>query len=66
LLSTYVPIFDAECRNCDHSPVVGLVEKGQHGNPDRIRSTNMCGPHFFADRSMVDWDKWNDDVEGTE
>lgn len=62
----YIPIFDVECRNCGHSPIVGLIEAGNPGSPDRIRSTGLCGPEFFADRAMVDWSQWNDESEATE
>lgn len=53
----YLPDFDSECEKCDAVPTVVL--EGQ--------STGLCGMHFFGgDRSMVDWELWNDDKESSE
>lgn len=51
--SVFVPDFEIECRECGTKPTVIVV-----GHP--IPETNLCGPHFFADRSMVDWALWNE------
>lgn len=48
----YRPDFNGECRECGTSPTVVVLG---HIVPD----TDLCGPHFFADRSMVDWELWN-------
>lgn len=56
----YLPIFDIECRSCDTSPCVGVMDEG------KIRCTSLCGVHFFHDRLMVDWSLWNDSQEATE
>lgn len=53
------PDFENECRECGALPTVVVVD---HPVPH----THLCGRHFFADRSMVDWELWNDQVEGTE
>lgn len=55
----YRPDFDKECYVCGSSPTVTVVG---HICPD----THLCGRHFFNDRSMVDWERWNDREEGTE
>lgn len=54
--NVFRPDFDNECRECGTTPTV-IVEG--HSCPH----THLCGPHFFADRSMVDWERWNDPVE---
>lgn len=48
----YRPDFAGECRECGGSPTVVVLG---HIVPD----TNLCGVHFFADRTMVDWELWN-------
>lgn len=55
----YHPDFDKECKLCGRTPCV--VVEG-HLKPN----TKLCGPHFFNDRSMVDWERWNDTPEDTE
>lgn len=60
-MQTYLPIFGLECRRCGTSPVVGIQE-----TPNIIHSTGLCGPHFFADRLMVDWEEWNNSPESSE
>jgi hypothetical protein len=55
----YLPNFDIECHECGASPTV--VVRG-HIVPD----TALCGPHFFSDRTMVDWTLWNEPQEATE
>lgn len=56
---TYQPDFRADCSLCGSCPTVIVVG---HSQPD----TELCGPHFFADRLMADWTLWNDEVEATE
>lgn len=56
---TFVPNFDIECRICETKPTVTVVE---HVEPD----TELCGPHFFADKTMVDYELWNDQLDATE
>lgn len=57
--NVYCPDFDNECRECGASPTVIVIN---HIVPD----TDLCGPHFFADRSMVDWEMWNLRIEDSE
>lgn len=57
--SRFRPNFQGECRECGTSPTVIVVD---HPVPE----TDLCGWHFFADRSMIDWQLWNDDPEDTE
>lgn len=57
--SVFHPDFEGECRECGTSPTVIVVD---HVMPD----TELCGPHFFADRAMVDWTLWNTQEEDTE
>lgn len=57
--TVFHPDFDEECHVCGASPCV-IVEG--HAQPD----TQLCGPHFFHDRTMVDWELWNDQPEDTE
>jgi len=61
-METFIPIFDQECNQCGDTPCVGVRNSDNIG----IRSTGVCGLHFFFDRSMIDWEVWNDPVEGTE
>jgi len=49
----YTPDFEAECYVCGGSPCV-VVE--HHLQPNTL----LCGPHFFHDPEMVDWNEWND------
>ena len=53
LSPTYLPDFEASCRICGASPCVLVVNHVQG-------DTDLCGPHFFADDSMHDWEDWND------
>lgn len=55
----YRPDFDDECYKCGSTPTV-IVEG--HIVPD----TRLCGPCFFGDRRMVDWEEWNTTPEDTE
>lgn len=55
----FSPCFTAECYVCGASPTVIVVD---HVTPQTL----LCGTHFFNDRTMVDWDLWNDQQEGTE
>lgn len=47
------PNFEVECRICGTIPTVIVTT---HKQPQ----TELCGPHFFRDASMFDWDLWND------
>ena len=51
---TYHPDFDTECRLCGATPCVVVVG---HKQP----RTELCGPHFFHDSRMVDWELWNEE-----
>lgn len=55
----YLPDFDSECTQCATSPTVQVVG---HSQPE----TGLCGTCFFADRGMVDWSQWNNELEATE
>jgi hypothetical protein len=55
----YHPDFSAACIQCGTSPCV--VVDG-HIQPE----TELCGICFFGDRSMIDWELWNETVEDTE
>jgi hypothetical protein len=55
----FYPDFQAECRVCGASPCVVVDD---HIQPE----TELCGQHFFHDRSMIDWNEWNEEVEDTE
>lgn len=60
-MQQYQPIYNVDCAECDWTTCVGLVdEDGQ------VTCTNLCGWHFFADKSMQDPDLWNDLREATE
>lgn len=54
----FEPIYNAECLECEHSPVVGYWD-----DEGRLRSTRLCGPCFFSDRLMADEDLWNLDSD---
>lgn len=47
------PDFDHECRECGATPTVLVIG---HECP----VTYLCGAHFFLDREMLDWEKWNE------
>jgi hypothetical protein len=57
----YEPIFNLECVECDSEPVVGIRD-----DEGSLRCTHLCGSCFFSDRSMNDWDLWNEPQESTE
>lgn len=57
---SYTPVFNAECDRCGGSPCVGI-----HAGVG-IALTNFCGPCFFADRAMSDYELWNDEQEPSE
>jgi len=48
----YRPDFDTECYLCGTSPVV--VVEGH-----TVPNTQLCGPHFFKNEEMYDWEEWN-------
>jgi len=57
---TYIPIFTSECWKCGTSPTVGVCR------PSGADDTKLCGPHFFANRAMVEWESWNDPIDSTD
>jgi hypothetical protein len=57
----YQAIFDLECRECDRTPVVGILS-----DEGSLRCTQLCGRCFFADALMDDPEFWNNLPEGTE
>jgi hypothetical protein len=61
-VTTYIPLFQVECNSCGTDPVVGIREPTSEG----IRSTGLCGSHFFQDLTMWDWEVWNEQKEDTE
>ena len=56
---TYQPNFSDECSVCGRSPTVHVVG---HLLPETV----LCGPCFFSDRAMLDWEEWNEQQEDTE
>ena len=58
-MNEYTPNFEEECSICGTSPTVRVLH---HIQPE----TRLCGPCFFADRSMIDWTLWNDNPETDE
>ena len=52
----FTPNFEGECHVCGTSPTVRVEG---HAVPE----TDLCGPHFFNDPSMIDWEQWNDPQE---
>lgn len=60
-MNLYEPIFNLDCVECDLEPVVGLRD-----DDGSLRCTQLCGLHFFGDRTMVDWELWNEPKEATE
>lgn len=61
-MTLFIPIFDLECEVCGGVPCVGIQEPEATG----VRSTGVCGVHFFRDRGMRDWEEWNAEKESTE
>jgi hypothetical protein len=59
---TYHPDMEAECHICGRSPCVVVYDLEIRRNSE----TELCGPHFFNDRAMVEWEKWNDPKEASE
>ena len=60
-MNNYTAIYQVECTICGASPVVGIkTPSGQ------IASTGLCGAHFFGQRSMLDPEEWNYQLESTE
>lgn len=60
-MQTYEAIYGVECSICTSTPVVGL--RTPAGN---LAATGFCGPHFFGDRTMVDPEEWNTEMEAME
>ena len=56
----FFPCFAASkrCTICDTSPTVQVFENGQ-----LVIDSEACGPHFFNDRSMLDYEVWNEPKE---
>lgn len=57
----YEPIFNLDCVECEHTPVVGIRD-----DDGQLRCTQLCGMCFFNDRLMLDPDLWNEPLESTE
>jgi hypothetical protein len=55
----FQPDFDSECSICGACPTVIVTG---HIQPD----TELCGVCFWHDRSMVDWELWNEPIESTD
>jgi hypothetical protein len=58
----YFPDWESECRLCDTSPCVIVFDSELRTNS----ATELCGTCFFADRLMIDPERWNEDLEATE
>ena len=56
MIQSFHPDFELECRLCGTSPCVIVVNHVQS-------QTNLCGCCFFNDRSMLDWEEWNNSTE---
>jgi hypothetical protein len=63
-MTTYLADHDAECARCDTSPCVVVHDPEPTGQ--KAHFTGLCGVCFFKDRTMVDPELWNDDLEATE
>ena len=48
-----IPSFEIRCRICDQLPTV--VIPGH-----RVENTELCGPCFFGEDAMLDWQLWED------
>lgn len=48
----YAPDFTSDCRICGTSPTVVVLHHKYEPH------TDLCGPHFFNDPQMTDWDQW--------
>lgn len=55
----YAPNFTIECQVCATKPTVVVID---HVQPN----TELCGPCFFGEHMMVDWELWNDAMDATE
>lgn len=53
LKTVFRPDFEAECKQCGHSPCV-TVEGLEEFSPD------LCGPCYFKDPLMLDYWRWNE------
>lgn len=60
-MSQYTVIRGVDCEVCTATPCVGIESP-----TGEVLCTNLCGSHFFGDRSMIDPDRWNDPLEATE
>lgn len=49
---SFHPDFTASCHICGSSPCV-VVNNHPQGD------TELCGPCFFLDAAMFDWNEWN-------
>lgn len=57
ILLSFHPDFEASCRICGTSPCVVVAN---HPVPD----TDLCGPHFFHNTEMNQWEDWNEEYSG--
>lgn len=57
--TTFLADFEVDCRRCGHSPCVVV-------RSTIFTDTELCGPHFFGDRLMIDPELWNEPKEDTE
>jgi len=60
-MDQYTVVRGVDCEVCTATPVVGIISPTED-----ILCTNLCGPHFFGDRMMVDPDLWNEQKDATE
>lgn len=63
-MTVYLADFSNECEKCDTTPCVAVHDPEPTGVS--VHFTNLCGICFFSDRSMIDPELWNDQIEGTE
>lgn len=55
----FVPDFAEDCYECGRSPCV--IVKGHI-----VPKTHLCGPCFFHDANMIDYEEWNTTTEEEE
>lgn len=60
----YFANFSDECSRCGTSPTVVVRDPEPTG--EAIHEPGLCGICFFSDRSMIDPELWNDQVEDSE
>jgi hypothetical protein len=60
----YLANFAEECSRCGTSPCVVVSDPEPTGA--KRHDTELCGVHFFRDKTMIDPELWNDSQEATE